>query len=65
MDVYSDWVDACDAVQNGGPAETVRAGRAPAPLRTGGARQVEDDEDDLDGFVENDEPDMEAGFADE
>jgi len=60
VDVYSDWIDACDAVKKGGEAENVRPGRAPAPLRSGGggvsAAIPEEDDDDLDGFVENDEP---------
>lgn len=59
VDVYSDWIDACDAVKKGGEAENVRPGRAPAPLRSGSggvAPIAEEDDDDLDGFVENDEP---------
>jgi len=45
-------------VKKGGEAENVRPGREPAPLRSGaGAAAIpEEDEDDLDGFVENDEP---------
>jgi len=59
VDVYSDWIDACDAVKKGGEAENVRPGRgSPAPLRSGGgvAAIAEEEDDDLDGFVENDEP---------
>lgn len=46
-------------MKKGGEAENVRPGRAQAPLRSGGggaAAIPEEDEDDLDGFVENDEP---------
>jgi hypothetical protein len=62
VDVYYEWVDACDAVQNGNDGGSVKATRQPAPLRRGSTGAGADD-DDLDGFVENDEPDMEREYG--
>ena len=70
MDVYSDWVDACDSVAKQAADGTGRSAansyrdvdlssRHPAPA----GRSAETYDDD-DGFVENDEPDGEAEFAD-
>ncbi|KAF4548002.1 Transcription elongation factor 1-like protein [Elsinoe fawcettii] len=66
IDVYSDWIDACDAVAKEAASGTSR----PAPARQGPAqaqraapgekRTAEDD-----GFIEDDEGDVEAEYADE
>ena len=70
MDVYTDWMDACEAVADKEEAEPVggamqiRGGVDPAQRRaqprveTGGG-----EEDDLDGFIENDEEDAEGGYT--
>jgi len=71
VDVYADWVDACDdvakrAAQDGG------GGVEPGSYSTGAARRqrnsAEEEEDDMDtgemdDFVENDEIDGEAAYA--
>lgn len=70
VDVYCDWLDACEAVADKeapepvGGAMQMRGGvnpaeRRPKPrIQTGGG-----EEDDLDGFIENDEEDAEAGYT--
>ncbi|PNS15423.1 hypothetical protein CAC42_682 [Sphaceloma murrayae] len=68
IDVYSDWIDACDAVAKEAAAGTARP--APAGGRQGASqaqraapgekRTAEDD-----GFIEDDEGDVEADYADE
>lgn len=61
VDVYADWIDACDAVaKEQGPTErsSHRMGGPPKAAAAGG-------DDDLDGFVENDELDAEGEFADD
>ncbi|KAF7846010.1 hypothetical protein BT93_L5610 [Corymbia citriodora subsp. variegata] len=63
VDVYSDWVDACDAVAKDAADSTRKSGEdsyggSGAPARAQrGAGAVEDDDD---GFIENDELDAEA-----
>ena len=65
MDVYSDWVDACDAVAKDAADSTTKARPsnlrgtgAPTPVRRGGAATAEDD-----GFIEDDDLDAEAEYA--
>lgn len=70
VDVYSDWIDACDAVakdtaatganvpppvRQTNPQASSRAGLAP------GEKYTEED----DGFIDDDDADAEADFADE
>ena len=69
MDVYADWVDACDAVKDSaGPTTTVappaaRARPTNASARQGlapGEKMTEEDAQ----FIEDDEADAEAEYAD-
>jgi hypothetical protein len=56
--VYSEWVDACDAVaQGGGDGEGGEHAPARAPVQSGGTRQRNDDEDDNDDDIIDDEDD--------
>ncbi|KAH8683093.1 transcription elongation factor Elf1 like-domain-containing protein [Tricladium varicosporioides] len=61
VDVYSDWVDACDAVAkaNGGEEGDIPA-RAPVAGRPsgGGGRARDEDDDDNDDDILNDEDGM-------
>jgi transcription elongation factor Elf1 len=52
VDVYSDWVDACDAVakegeEDGGHGGNYAPSRAPARPSAGRARDEEEDDDDI------------------
>ena len=65
VDVYADWVDACDAVAKEDGEE--RAGgihaplRAPAASRSGGrARDEEDDDNDI---IDDDDDDGLGGYG--
>ncbi|KAL9090432.1 MAG: hypothetical protein Q9159_001961 [Coniocarpon cinnabarinum] len=68
VDVYSDWIDACDAVANENDVEPVRArnksstyrGTAREPRPQAGGQQEEQLEDD---FVVNDEEGMENDYG--
>lgn len=65
VDVYTDWIDACEAV-----AKETANGNARTPARSLGAprRQSPTEKEDGyedDGFVENDEVDGEAAYGDE
>lgn len=65
VDVYTDWIDACDAV-----AKETASGNARAPAREQGIAErrpiaQKEDEYEADGFVENDEVDGEAEYGDE
>jgi len=72
VDVYSDWVDACDAVakeaaQNasGNTTDNRYRGTAASARSKTVADKEERYEDDGDGFLENDEIDGEAEYGDE
>lgn len=71
IDVYSDWIDACDAVakEAAGAASGGRTGGGSAAARRPAARNEEEDEDEdgkLEGdFIEEDEGDGEAEYGDE
>lgn len=74
MDVYSDWVDACEAVAKEAASGQGRSARSNGPLPAAARRARNDDEDEDgadehrtaedDAFIENDELDGEADFAD-
>lgn len=71
VDVYADWVDACDeaakAAAAGGDAEpsTYRDQPAPAPKVPGAAGgRSTGAADEMDDFVEDDEMDAEGEFGD-
>lgn len=70
VDVYSDWVDACDdvakraALEGGGD----NYGGGASQRASGGARREiasdeEGDPEEMDDFIENDEMDAEAEYA--
>lgn len=77
VDVYSDWVDACDAVAKEAKHDLAGLGGARAGEEYGGTDLVArrqpggagrgggdaDEEDDDDGFIEHDEVDAEAEYA--
>jgi len=68
VDVYYDWVDACDAVEKehgegAVPASKAPPGAAASGRVAGGAAAEEDDEDD--GFIVDDEMDGEGGFGED
>jgi transcription elongation factor Elf1 len=75
VDVYADWVDACDEVAkraavDGGGGDIGGGGSyrgTGAPARRQVAGDDEDDEEgdpaEMDGFIENDEMDAEAEYA--
>ena len=72
VDVYSDWVDACDAVAKEAAAGSTRpatnTSRQPglqSRKSLAAAEEEEGYEDDGDGFVENDEVDGEAAYTGE
>jgi transcription elongation factor Elf1 len=57
VDVYADWVDACDAVAKEGGAEAAgdyAPTRSPVAAGRPAARQRSEDDDDLDGAVDDD-----------
>ena len=58
VDVYADWVDACDAVAKEGGVDAAgdfAPARSPVASGRPAARQrSEDDDDDLDGGVDDD-----------
>lgn len=69
VDVYSDWIDACDAVAKEAAAGAGRPATAGAirgaaarqrPVPPGEKRTAEDD-----GFIEDDEGDAEGEYGDE
>lgn len=69
MDVYADWIDACDAVAKEDEEARAKGARGgghrdlEAPGRgAGAAAQVEDDGD---GFIVDDEMDGEAEYGDD
>jgi transcription elongation factor Elf1 len=59
VDVYSEWIDACDAVAQGGVGDGEGGEHAPAraPVQAGGARQRNDEEEDNDDDIIDDEDD--------
>ena len=65
VDVYSEWVDACDAVAQGtGDADGGEHAPARAPIRPGGAKPGnEDDDDDADDII--DDEDDQIGYGGE
>lgn len=58
VDVYADWIDACDAVAKEAAAGKANLGRS--TNRTGARTALEDDDD---GFVEQDDVDAEGEYA--
>jgi transcription elongation factor Elf1 len=60
VDVYADWIDACDAVAKEAAAGKAALGKS--TNRTGGMTRTTLDEDD-DGFVEQDDVDAEGEYA--
>lgn len=67
VDVYSDWVDACDAVAKEDVED--RAGdfapsRTPAAGRLGGGR-ARDEEDDEDDIIDDEDEDGGGGYGGE
>ncbi len=61
VDVYSDWVDACEDVAQEAAAAEALDGREPVPSRSAPRpRRIEDDEDD-----EDDELEGEKDYEDE
>ncbi|KAH8725214.1 transcription elongation factor Elf1 like-domain-containing protein [Phaeosphaeriaceae sp. PMI808] len=60
VDVYADWIDACDAVAK--EAAQGRAATGRSSNRMGGMPRVQADEDD--GFIEQDDLDAEGEYAD-
>ncbi|KAL1302566.1 hypothetical protein AAFC00_002948 [Neodothiora populina] len=68
VDVYSDWVDACDAVAKGAADSTAKSGGASylsanASARGRGGRGGEESLGD--DFIEDDEVDAEAEYGDD
>jgi len=64
VDVYADWIDACDAVAKEaakGSVETARSTNRMGRMPT--AHNQKDDDGDG-GFIEHDEPDAEGEYAD-
>jgi transcription elongation factor Elf1 len=68
VDVYSDWIDACDAVAKD-TAATATPAMPPAARQRLGNTSSRDAAGDKytteDGFIEDDEEDAEAEFADD
>lgn len=60
VDVYADWIDACDAVAK--EAAKGNAATERSTNRTGALPKMSNDDDD--GFIENDELDAEGEYAD-
>jgi transcription elongation factor Elf1 len=70
VDVYYDWVDACDKVSKDDPeSNPLSAFRAPERAGPATARPAarvapaHDEDETLDDFIEDDEMDAEADFA--
>jgi transcription elongation factor Elf1 len=71
VDVYYDWVDACDAVMKDNPDSNNPLSASRAPDRAGpaasrpsaGVTAGDNEEGNLDDFIEDDEMDAEADFA--
>jgi transcription elongation factor Elf1 len=59
VDVYADWVDACDAVAKEDGQELGGGGdlplRAPAAARSGGRGRDEDDDENIDDLIDDDD----------
>jgi transcription elongation factor Elf1 len=58
VDVYSDWVDACDAVAKGGGAEVsgdYAPSRTPAAAKSSAARARSEEDDDNDIIDDEDD----------
>ncbi|KAG2169587.1 hypothetical protein VTO58DRAFT_107706 [Aureobasidium pullulans] len=70
IDVYSDWVDACDAVAKQAAESTSKPGRdtyggTASQSRSQAARGETANVPADDGFIDDDELDAEADYADE
>jgi len=73
VDVYADWVDACDEVAKrhaaeGGGVDVGGAGSyrntgAPARRQVAGGDEEDEDPTEMDGFIEDDEMDAEAEYT--
>lgn len=71
VDIYYDWVDACDAVMKDNPDSNNPLSASRAPDRAGpaasrpsaGVTAGDNEEGNLDDFIEDDEMDAEADFA--
>lgn len=64
VDVYFDWIDACDEVAKDQASTTVSRG-LPAFARPVASQPQGEKYSEEDGFVVNDEPDAEAAYDDE
>ena len=68
VDVYADWVDACDeAAKNAGRSEQdhiLNRRDQPAPASKGAGPAGGGSGDEMDDFIENDEMDAEGEFGD-
>lgn len=69
MDVYSDWVDACDAVAKDAADSTAKnkrdAYRDPNVPSSGQAERDEGATAEDDGFIDDDELDAEGDYGDD
>jgi transcription elongation factor Elf1 len=70
VDVYADWVDACDeaaknATDGNGVAEPERPSYNPAPAAKAKNPAHQQASGEMDDFIDNDEMDAEAEFGDE
>jgi transcription elongation factor Elf1 len=72
VDVYSDWIDACDAVaketgssSNAPPTSSVRMMPQSQPSAHGEGPGGEDEYEKDDGFIDDEDADPEADFADD
>lgn len=68
VDVYSEWVDACDAVAKADGGDMGGGGdaplRAPASMRNGGRGRADEREEDIDDLID-DEDDQGYGHGDD
>ncbi|EON66565.1 hypothetical protein W97_05810 [Coniosporium apollinis CBS 100218] len=65
VDVYADWIDACDAVAKEAAAADAPKERYRGTGRPRAAPAATQEDDDGDGFVVDDELDAEGEYADE
>ncbi|KAJ9623399.1 hypothetical protein H2203_005658 [Taxawa tesnikishii (nom. ined.)] len=71
VDVYSDWVDACDAVAKDAADATAKTARTTyrdvdvSSRHQANATSKEEGYGDGDGFIDDDDADAEADYADE
>jgi len=69
VDVYADWVDACDAVAKEDGQELGGGGdmplRAPAAPRSGGRARDGDDDENIDDLIDDDDDGGGGGYGGE